>query len=157
MMLPSLQARLLATVAGNSATVIAALVLCGFMAYLPLPDWLKLIFVLIPGAIVITGAIRLLRGGDQGTTDLEVTPDRILMTNIPLNSAARLLGQGLDAYQRQPLPRPSGVVQGNPADEKNLITLDSAGLTDQAEVAEQELKIPEDAVALQNTAPTESK
>jgi hypothetical protein len=149
----SIQARFFATVFGNPAVVVAALIAFVFVAYSPLEVWPKVLAFAILGSLIVGGAFRLFRGGEQGTTDLEVTPGRLQMTNIPLSIASAILTQGLHVYQRQlqPLPKPLGVVTGNPAESTGVSELPSAGLPDQAELAEQTIEVPPGAVPVSGT------
>lgn len=155
----SIQARFFATVFGNPAVVVAALIAFMFVAYISLEFWLKVFAFAILGSLIIAGAFRLFRGGEQGTTDLQVTPGRLQMTNIPLSIASAILTQGLHVYQRQlqPLPKPTGVVTGNPAESTGVSELASAGLPDQAELAEHMVEVPPDAVPVSNTSVSDTK
>src|SRR5260370_38912779 len=100
--------------------------------------------------MVLAIAWRVVRGGDQGTTDVQVTRDGVQITNIPLNSAAEILRRALGVYIEQhhlplPMPKPVGIVTGNPSEAVAVHALPSAELPKDVIVAEDVLPIPADA------------
>jgi hypothetical protein len=99
----------------------------------------------------LAATYRIVKGGDQGTTDLEITDGqrKIAISNIPLGSAA-ILTRAINLYGRYPLPRATGVIKdgGSPADEKDLIELPSDQLSASGEIPGEKLKVPEDAVSI---------
>ena len=155
-MIPSVQIRLLGSVIGNPAIVIAAIGAVVYIAYFKLEFWSSFAAFVILAPLIIAGAFRLWRGGEQGAIDLVITQEGVHMSNIPLSVASDVLRQGLNVYRRQtkPLPMPAGVVQGNPAETTGVIELPSAGLPETPEIAEHPLKVPAEAVAAANIQPT---
>lgn len=103
--------------------------------------------------LILAVCWRVVRGGDQGTTDLEITRDGVRMTNIRLGVSTLVLQRALGVYLEQqqvqlPMPKPVGVVTGNPSAEDAVIALSSAELPQNVPVAEEPLQIPRDAQGL---------
>ena len=134
-----LQAKLWGLVRGHSAVVIVAIIAIVFVAFSGMPDWLKLVFLLVLAPLICAGAFRMVRGTEEGPTDLVVTADGIRITNIVPSRLGEVLGSALRAYRR-PLPRPAGTVQGNPAKEADLVATTSAPLPEDVQVTDQSLE-----------------
>lgn len=154
-----LKARVSAKIWGTSVVTVTGIVGFVWLAQTPLELWLKFIGLIILGTPILSGAYRLLRGGEQGPIDLEITDGqrRLAIGNIPLGIAQLVLTRGFSVYTRQPLPRPSGIVKGNPAKRENLIEQARAGLPEQAEITEEALPVPDDAVSIPMSEPNSSQ
>jgi len=96
-------------------------------------DWFKLGMGGIVCPLIWAFAFRLIRGGEQGTTDLEITDTGLSITNIPLSVTADVLTRAIKAQQRKPLPLAAGVIEGNPAVESNLVAKPVSALTEGSE------------------------
>ncbi len=145
----SIKARLIARVLGLPAVAVVAIAALIGIGFTPMESWLKLIALLLDGSVLVASAVRIFKGGEQGPTDLEITdgPRRIAITNIPLSQAV-ILSRGLGIYGRRPMPRPAGVVTGNPAETANVVELASAALPENTDVAREPLQIPPGAATL---------
>src|SRR5262245_15405403 len=124
---PSWNARFVAKVLGVPAAMVASILaypwLISVVGVASMPMWLKGITILVY-VVLIFGAVawRLVRGGEQGPTDISIieTPGSraIYITNVPLAHVPSELPRAMTAFQGLfPMPRPVGRVTGNPADE----------------------------------------
>lgn len=123
--------QVIAKVLGNPALMVCALLVFGWIVRTvvgaEIPNWLR---VLILGifAVPMLGAIawRLIRGGEQGSTDIMITETSasrtIMIGNLPLAHAPTELQRAMETFARMsPVPRPTGRVTGNPADAHAVI------------------------------------
>ena len=117
-MIDFLKSRLIARVGGLSVVMLGALAAFIVYAQIHLDFWLALYGLFVLSCPIFAVTYRICKGGEQGATDLEITDGqrRIAIGNIPLGIATAILTRGINLYGRQPLPRPSGIVQGNPAE-----------------------------------------
>jgi hypothetical protein len=130
---------------------LAALIALVLLAFAPASERLLLSGFGIILVMVLAVGWRVVRGGDQGTTDLEVTPGALKMSNIPLVVATSVLQRALGVYLEQqhlPIPKPVGTVHGSPANLANVEEDKQAALPPHTPVADEPLEIPEDARGL---------
>src|SRR3989454_12336160 len=128
--------RVLAKVIGVPFVMVCGLAAFVVFAFAPVDDyWLRLLGFLILGTIIVASAGRIWRGGEQGTTDLEVVhgESRLTMGDIPLAAAAAMLTRAIFAFSRRPLAEPSGILRGTPAVSEYLIGASDAALPQEAE------------------------
>src|SRR5438552_3607273 len=95
-MTPSINARFIAKVLGVPAVMGVAIV--GFVwlttdiASADIPNWLKVTFVSLYAPVLIGVSWRLIRGGEQGPTDIVITETAetrtITLSNVPLSSTS---------------------------------------------------------------------
>jgi hypothetical protein len=150
-MMDFIKSRLIARAAGLPVVMLGALAAFVCFATITLDFSLAWFGLIILSCPILAATYRIVKGGDQGTTDLEITDGqrKIAISNIPLGSAG-ILTRAINLYGRYPLPRATGVVKegGNPADEKDLIELSSDEVSASVEVSGEGLKLPEDAVSI---------
>lgn len=146
----SFNARLAARVWGLPAVAVAAIAASAIIVFAPGPLSPKVIALIIVGVVIAALSFRIVKGGEQGTTDLEIVDGerRITIINIPLGVAQAVLGRGLNVYARRPLALPAGVIKGVPAQRSSVVELASAGLPESVEVATEPIQVPEGAAGL---------
>src|SRR5438132_6038551 len=116
------------------------------------PDWLRA-SIIAAYALLILGAVgwRMCRGGEQGPTDIviqETAASRIItVSNVPLASGPA--GQALETFRSlPPVPRPIGIVRGNPSVDSDLVMDAKAALPERVPVADRPLEVPAKAEGL---------
>lgn len=65
--------RLIASIAGITVVMVAALVAFVYFATISLPDYMKVVGLLILGSTIVATTYRIWKGGEQGTIGLEIT------------------------------------------------------------------------------------
>ena len=115
------------------------------------PNSLKLIFGVLLALPLIAISKRIGWGTEEGSTDLEITPQAIRITNIPLSTFAHALAVAIEGYGklRHPIPRPVGEVRGSPAKETDLILNTKVALPPGVEITDTPLVIPQGAIAIE--------
>ena len=138
-------------VRGLSVVAIFAMTCFVFVAFAPIPNWLKLGTLSVFAWPVLASAWRGFRGGEEGPFNLELTQESLRLLNIPQSVAAPLTEGALRSYtrSRHPMPRPAGTVKGNPADDANLIADETASLPLSIQVSDKALALPQDAAKLE--------
>jgi hypothetical protein len=142
-MINELKARLSANITGLTVVMMAAIVGLVVLSFSPLSDGLLLFSLIIIALPIAAVAYRICRGGDQGSTDLEITPDGMFIRNIPLGDVGNIFSRGLRAFARRPLPTPKGIVKGSPANAEDVLEVNDAELPADAEVSKDPTPLPE--------------
>lgn len=149
-------ARLVATVLGVPAVMAVGLIAFVWLVLglvrAEAPTWLRLVmfapFAFVPVAV----SWRLIRGGEQGPTNVEMIQTlaerRMTISNVPLFDVARAVAQVMGAFRRAPLPRPVGRVVGSPAIASAVVPDPTATLPEGTPVAEESPALPEDAAGV---------
>ncbi len=174
---PLWSARFVAKVLGNPAVMVAAILAFPWLVQIvitpDIPNWLRLLILLLYVPILLSVGWRLCRGGEQGPTDVVVTEAAtatttsrtIVIGNLPLAHAPTELPRAMETFaQMTPIPRPWGRVKGNPSQAAALVPDSHAALPDNAPVADEPLAIPPEAKGLatppeppREKAPTEGE
>ena len=112
---------------GGSVIPIFAIVALVFVTSISTSDWwLKLVVILLLGIPIVIFAIRMIRGTEEGSTDIEYVRGDTAFRLYGLPQAALLTTvayvlESLAGARRRPLPRPAGKIKGNPAVDSDLV------------------------------------
>ena len=133
---------------GTSAVLVASLVaLYGVAALKELEPWLRIVFAIPPGVLIVGGAIWMISGGEQGThVEIHDGQRRVSIKNLNVLAHA-IAGVALKAFGRSPLPRPAGKIKGSPADRASIVE-GHAALPATVELTEKTIGLPPDAEGL---------
>ena len=150
----SFWAKVIGSIRGHSVVAVCAIAGLVILARISLPDWLKLICIFIVALPIIASSFRAVRGTEEGSTDLVITPEMFNLSNIPQAVFSKTMEAiGLVALQtltrsRHAMPRPAGIVRGNPAIDADLIVDSKATLPKNVEVVDQSPEPPADVAAI---------
>jgi len=116
------------------------------------PNGMKYFLFVFFGLLILGPvAVRMCLGGEQGPTDLmiqETTAGRII-TATNVHFAGGPTKDAIAAFERLPaVPRPFGLVHGNPAQLADVVVDAQAALPESVPVAEQPVTVPENAQGL---------
>lgn len=112
---------------GGSVIPIFAIVALVLVTSISTSDWwLKLVVILLLGIPIATFALRMIRGTEEGSTDIEYIRGDTTFRLYGLPQAALLTTieyvlENLARAPRRPLPRPAGEIRGNPAVDSDLV------------------------------------
>jgi hypothetical protein len=133
---------------GTSAVLVASLgALYGIAALAELEPWLRVVFAVPPSALIVSGAVWMISGGEQGT-HVEIHDGERRFSIKNLNVMAHAIARAaLEAFRRAPLPRPAGEIKGSPADPASIVE-GHASLPATVESTEKPIDLPPDAKGL---------
>ena len=94
-------------VRGYSAVAVSAILGITVIAFAPLSDWLKLVFGIFLLLPLIGITKRIGWGTEEGSTDLEITPQAIRIANIPLSTFTQALAATIEGYGKLRSTRPT--------------------------------------------------
>lgn len=148
--------RIIGRVSGTSVAAIVAIPALGWLAALDIHWGLKVFFASLLALPIIAVSWRMIRGTEQGSTDVEVSREGLKLINIPQASFVQTIQAGLTALAVQQygrlllhaLPPPTGRVRGSPARESDLIADSTASLPEEVRITADDLGPPSDAARL---------
>ena len=148
--------RIVGRVSGTSVAAIVAIPTLAWLAGLSIHWGLKVFFGVLTALPIIGVSWRMIKGTEQGSTDVEVSRDGLRLLNIPQASFTSTIQAGLMAFAVKQyghlllhgLPPPTGRVTGSPARESNLVEDSMASLPEEVRVTEGHQEPPSDAVRL---------
>jgi len=137
-----------ALVRGGTVIPIFAIVALAYVASVPISDWgLRLVIILLLGIPIVTFSIRMIRGTEEGSTDIEYVrgDNTFRLYGLPqaaLQKTVAFVLENLPASRRRPLPRPTGEVRGNPANKADLFLDTTISLPSDVETTDTPPPIP---------------